>query len=187
MTSSFRIEHDSMGELQGARRCAVGRADPARGGEFPDQRPEAAARLHPRARPGQAGRGARQHAAGAPRAAARRRRSRAPPREVAAGAARPALPDRRLPDRLGHQHQHERQRGDRRARRDPAPGSPGAPERSRQHGPEQQRLDSDRDPRECRARRSQQHLLPALEQLREALAGQGAARWPASSRPGART
>ena len=38
MTSGFRVERDSMGELQVPGRRAVGRADAARGRELPDQR-----------------------------------------------------------------------------------------------------------------------------------------------------
>ena len=45
--------------------------------------------------------------------------------------ARRSVPDRRLPDRLGHVFEHERQRGDRGARR--VSGRP--PERRREHGP----------------------------------------------------
>ena len=115
-STTIRIEHDSMGELQRPRRRAVRRADPARGAELPDLRPAHAARLHPRARAWSRRRPPRstrelgllpKAEAQAIRAAAldgRRRR------------ARRAVPDRRLPDRLGHLEQHERQRGDRDAR-----------------------------------------------------------------------
>ena len=50
--------------------------------------------------------------------------------EVADGRARRPVPDRRLPDRLRHLVEHERQRGDRQARRRRGP-----PQRPRQHGP----------------------------------------------------
>ena len=43
------------------------------------------------------------------------RRSPRPPRAVARGRLGRALPDRRLPDRLGHVEQHEHQRGHRHA------------------------------------------------------------------------
>ena len=43
-----------------------------------------------------------------------------------------ALPDRRLPDRLGHVEQHEHQRGHRHAWPPRRSGSPGAPERPRE-------------------------------------------------------
>ena len=45
-----------------------------------------------------------------------RRRSHDAAAEVAAGSPRRALPHRRVPDRVGHVEQHERQRGDRDAR-----------------------------------------------------------------------
>ena len=53
--------------------------------------------------------------------------------EIADGQARRAVPDRRLPDRLGHVLEHERQRGHREPRRRRAP------ERPREHGPVVQR------------------------------------------------
>ena len=53
----FRIEHDSMGEVQGPRRRAVAGPDPAGGRELPDQRHAARAATGARARPGQAGGG----------------------------------------------------------------------------------------------------------------------------------
>ena len=46
------------------------------------------------------------------------------------GRARRPVPDRRLPDRLGHLVEHERERGDRQPRRRRGP-----PQRPRQHGP----------------------------------------------------
>ena len=49
---------------------------------------------------------------------------------IAARRARRPVPDRRLPDRLGHLVEHERERGDRRARRRGRPR-----ERRREHGP----------------------------------------------------
>ena len=64
---------------------------------------------------------------------ARRRRRRADRRgrhRRRRGQARRPVPDRRLPDRLGHLVEHERQRGDRQPRRRRRP-----PERPRQHGP----------------------------------------------------
>ena len=74
---------------------------------------------------------ARIAAAGRPR---RRRRARRP------------VPDRRLPDRLGHLLEHERQRGDRGARRRGR-----ARERRREHGPElERRLPLGRAPRGAR-------------------------------------
>ena len=121
MTSSFRVERDSMGELQVPADALWGAQTQRAVREFPHQRPDAAARLHPRARRWSSRRRPRANTAlglldPAPRAGDRRRAAA----EVAAGAARRALPDRRVPDRLGHQHQHERQRGDRRTRQRPA-------------------------------------------------------------------
>ena len=126
-----------MGELKVPGRRALGRADAARGREFSDQRADAAARLHSRAGADQAGRRRRQRAA---RAARRRYSPAAIEARRAAGGrrrARRAVSDRCVSDRLGHQHQHERQRGDRASGRARRPR--GASERSRQHGPEQQR------------------------------------------------
>ncbi len=54
---------------------------------------------------------------------------------------------RHLPDRLGHQHQYERQRGAGKPG-DQVPGQQGAPERPHQHEPELQRRDPHGDPRE---------------------------------------
>ena len=122
MTSSFRTERDSMGELQGARRCAVGRADAARRAELsrsagspcraPSSPRSAWSSRPPRAPTRRCGL--------LPDARSGRRRSQAAAAEVADGPARRAVPHRCIPDRLGHQHQHERQRGDRRAGQ-PAP------------------------------------------------------------------
>ena len=104
-----------------------------------------------RARPG-AGRAlARAHQGGGRarerRARAARRRARRAHRERRRrGGRRPArrpVPHRRLPDRLGHLLQHERQRGDREPRRRGRP-----PERPREHGPVvERRLPVGRAPR----------------------------------------
>ena len=165
-TRRFRIERDSLGELQGPGGCAVGRADAARRREFPDQRPAHAARVHPRARPDQVGRGDARTTSwtllDAKRAAAIQKAAL----EVAEGQHDAQFPDRRVPDRLGHQHQHECQRGDRAPRDSQYAGAAGASERSRQHGPEPQRRHPDRDPRERRCSAIEQHLLPALAYLR---------------------
>ncbi len=69
------------------------------------------------------------------------------PRERRGRKAQRAVPHRRLPDGLGHQHEHERQRGHR-APGDDAPRSRRASERRRQHGPEQQRRHPDHHSRE---------------------------------------
>ena len=66
--------------------------------------------------------------------------------EIADGRARRPVPDRRLPDRLGHVVEHERQRGHRQPRRRRR-----APQRPRQHGPVlQRRLPERRAPRRAR-------------------------------------
>ena len=65
---------------------------------------------------------------------------------IAAGRARRPVPDRRLPDRLGHLLEHERERGDRVARRRGR-----ARERRRQHGAVvERRLPVGRAPRRAR-------------------------------------
>ena len=97
-----RTEHDSMGEVAGARRRAVGGADRPGRRELPDlgaARPRrrrarpgpAQGRRRPRSTPtlGRAGRRPGRRDRGGRRAGRRRR-------------ARRAVPDRRLPDRLGH-------------------------------------------------------------------------------------
>ena len=69
---------------------------------------------------------------------------------VASGRARRPVPDRRLPDRLGHLVEHERERGDRGARRRRRPR-----ERRRQHGPVlERRLPDGRAPRRARRDRA---------------------------------
>ena len=115
-----------------------------------------AARLPARARPREVGGGAKRTSAWAccrrtwPTAirAAARSRSRT------ASATR-IVPDRRIPDRLGHEHQHERQRGRRQPREPRDSDAPVHAERSRQHEPEQQRRDPDCHSRERRARGAQ--------------------------------
>ena len=102
-------------------------------------------------------------------------RSRAPrsrPRRPDCGSRRPhrrgrvrrPVPDRRLPDRFGDELEHERERGDRDARRRRRP-----PERPREHGPVvERRVPVRRAPRGARAS-SSNDLLPALERLAESL------------------
>ena len=117
----FRTEHDSMGEVQVPRE-ALWRAQTQRAVEnFPisgtpiepalihaiGEVKAAAAKVNGELGVLDAGAG-RGHRGGGPRGRRRRARRR--------------VPDRRLPDRLGHQLQHERQRGDRLARR-PRPAS----------------------------------------------------------------
>ena len=67
--------------------------------------------------------------------------------EIADGALRRAVPDRRLPDRLGHVDQHQHERGGRAPRRGPAGRrAQGPPERCRQPLPELERRDPHRAP-----------------------------------------
>ena len=78
------------------------------------------------------------------------------------GRVRRPVPDRRVPDRLGHLVEHERQRGDR--RRSPAKASHA--ERRRQHGPVLERRVPVRRPPGGARRSATDDLLPALERLR---------------------
>ena len=74
------------------------------------------------------------------------------------------VPDRRVPDRLGHLVEHERQRGDRDVAGDGRP-----PERRRQHGPVvQRRVPVGRPPRGALELVATNDLLPVLEQLAQA-------------------
>ena len=87
--------------------------------------------------------------------------------EIAAGQPRRPVPDRRLPDRLGHVVEHERQRGHRRAGRRGR-----ASQRPRQHGPVvQRRVPERRPPR--RARRGHQPAAARARAAREGVRGQG--------------
>ena len=116
----FRIEHDSMGEVR-VPRDAKWRAQTQRAVEnFPIS--------------GHTDRAGPDRGAGSHQGAARAvvnaelgvldaRRRRGDPRRGRRGRARRLgrpLPDRRVPDRLGHVEQHERQRGHRHARHRPA-------------------------------------------------------------------
>ena len=79
------------------------------------------------------------------------------------------VPDRRVPDRLGHVVQHERQRGASPRSASERLGDGGAPERSRQRLAVVQRRVPVGDPPRGRARRSTAQLIPALEHLATAL------------------
>ena len=72
--------------------------------------------------------------------------------------ARRPVPDRRLPDRLGHLVEHERQRGDREPRRRRRP-----PQRPRQHGPVAPTTCSRRPSTLAALDRIVDELLPALD------------------------
>ena len=147
---AHRARHHGRGPGPGGR--AVAGADPARRRELPDLRAAPRARAHRGARPDQGGRRPGQRRA---RRARRRhgRRDRRRRRRGRRRAVRRPVPDRRLPDRVGHVEQHERQRGDRDAR-DRA-SARRAPQRPRQRQPVVQRRVPDVDPRRRRRRRRQ--------------------------------
>ena len=128
------------GRTARARRRALGRSDAARRAELPDLRAAHAARIHPCPGRDQACRGASERRARALAGGGGRAHRRGRGGGVGRHARR-AVPDRRVPDRLGHIEQHERQRGDRRALRRRR-----ASQRSRQPRAEFQRRDPDRDP-----------------------------------------
>ena len=134
--TEYRIEHDTMGEVRVPAKRAVARADPAGRGELPDLVPAAGAHPDPRARPAQGRLRAGQQG---PRPARRRegRRDHRRRRRDRRRQARRPVPHRRLPDRFGHQLEHERQRGHRHASRGQRRDR--APQRRRQHVAELQR------------------------------------------------
>src|SRR3989475_729234 len=137
------------GRDAGARRRVVRCFDPARGPELPDLRPGHAAAVHPRPGHGQASRRPDQ-----PRAGTAASPAGAGDRGGGAGGhrwqARRPVSDRRLPDRLGHLDEHERERGHREPRdRDPrrrAGLEAGPSQRPREPVPVVKRRDPDRDP-----------------------------------------
>ena len=152
MTSSFRVEHDSMGELKcprmrsGAPRpSAPWRTSPSAGSPMPRG-------LHRRARAGQAGGGPREPGARAARPAA------SPGHREAAAEVAAGQHDRHFPIDVfqtgsgtsTNMNANEVIAALASARRRRA----GASQRSRQHGPEQQRRDPHRDPRERGAGRA---------------------------------
>ena len=97
------------------------------------------------------------------------------------GQARRPVPDRRLPDRLGHLVEHERQRGDRQPRRRGRP-----PQRPREHGAVvQRRLPERRPPR--RARPGDQRAAARARAARGARSPPRPTRSRTSSSPAART
>src|SRR6266567_1190567 len=99
----------------GAGRCLLRSVHPARGPQLPDLRPGVPSAVHPRPRPGQEISRTDQRRARAPVAATDAR-----DRQGGTGGrrrqARHTVPDRRLPDRLRHVDQHQRQRGQRGSR-----------------------------------------------------------------------
>ncbi len=105
--------------------------------------------------------------------------------EVARGDWDDAVPDRRLPDRLGHFVEHERQRGARLAG-GRAAGCAGAPERRRQRPALEQRPVPLRDPRRRHPRRRHRPAA-CIRPPRRRPRRQGRASSPRWSSPAART
>ena len=106
--------------------------------------------------------------------------------EVAAGEHDAQFPDRRVPDRLGHQHQHECQRGDRAPRGAARSGSAVHANDHVNMSQSSNDVIPDRDSRQRRAGRGANSCCPALEHLAEVLQDEGGARSAPSSRPAAR-
>ena len=163
MTADFRVERDSMGELRCPRAALWGAQTQRAVNNFPDQRPARCRRRSCARSDSSSGRPptptracacCRPSRQGDSGRRARDRRRRAPR----------AVSDRRVPDGLGHELEHERERGHREARVQGARQAR-ARERPREHEPEQQRRDPVRDPRERGARARRRELLPALEHL----------------------
>ncbi len=116
----------------------------------------------------------------------RARRSRRRALEVAGGKHDEQFPIDVFQTGSGTSIEHERERGHRARSRRSALGQRGACQRSRQHGPEQQRRRSRRRST-CRAALAvREKLLPALEHLRRDDRAKEARGRPASSRPAAR-
>ena len=155
-----RIERDPLGEVRVPADAYYGVQTAARRRELPDQRPDGArassspprfSSRRPRRRPiARSGR-----LAGRRRRRDRRRRRRGP-----RGQAPRSVRRRRLSGRRRHVAQHERERGARQPRRgDPRRAARGtlharAPQRSRQHGPVDQRRLPDGDAAGAAARRA---------------------------------
>ena len=132
-TPRVRIEHDTMGEVRVPASAEVAGPDPAGGRELPDRR---ASRCRPRSStPSPASRGRWPPRTPAP-ASSCPGRSPPPSRPAAAEVRRRAVgrpvPDRHVPDRLGHLHEHERQRGAGHPGRERPRPRRGPPERRRQ-------------------------------------------------------
>ena len=116
MSDEFRIERDSMGEMRVPADGVLRRADGARGGELPHFGAALLAALY--RRPGPASKRRRRAPttrSGCSMSVAARRSSRRRSRSPT-GRFDGAVRRRRLPDRLRHVDQHERQRGDRQPR-----------------------------------------------------------------------
>ena len=108
MTSaSFRIERDSMGELKVPADALWGAQTQRAVDNFPISGLRTAARFHSRPGADQTGRGRRQYAASGCSISAMAAAIEAAAAEVAGGAYDGQFPDRCVPDRLRHQHQHE--------------------------------------------------------------------------------
>ena len=165
-------EHSASSTTPWARsRCprrAVAGPDPARGRELPDQRHPDRAAADPRASAlVKAAAAVGQRRARRPRRPSRPTAIAAAAAAVAAGEHDDAVPDRRLPDRVRHQLQHERQRGDRHAG-DRGPASTSTPTTTSTPA---SRATTRSRPRSTSPRRSpwSRTCCPALDVLRDIL------------------
>ena len=111
-----RIERDSMGEMAVPADALYGASTQRAVLNFPISGQRVPARVHPRPRAGQAG-GRRDERRARPARAGRRAGDRGGGRGGGGRRPRRAVPDRHLPDRLGHLDQHEHERGRRAPRR----------------------------------------------------------------------
>ena len=144
---------------RGPRRRVLRRADRARRRELSDQRPARARRSRHRHHPRQEGRRRSQRARSAASTPTSRDAIVAAADEILAGQPARSVRRRRLPGRRRHLAQHERERGARQPRRrNPRRAArhlhARAPERSRQHGPVDQRRVPDGDAAGAAARRT---------------------------------
>ncbi len=146
--NDYRVERDSMGEIRVPARRPVGRADPARGPEFPDQRPADAARVHPRPRTDQVGRRRRQPRARRPRQGRVASRSSGPRSRWPTGRHDAQFPIDVFQTGSGTSSNMNANEVIARLASQYVGRRAGAPERSRQPRPEQQRRDPDGDPPE---------------------------------------
>ncbi len=174
---TFRTERDPLGELQVPADAYYG-VQTARAVEnFPDQRPARPARPRHRHHPRQEGRRRSQRGARPARSARSRDAIVAAADEILAGALPRSVRRRRLPGRRRHVAQHERERGARQPRGGDPRRAAGhlharAPERSRQHGPVDERRLPDGDAPGA-APRARQPLVHAARALAESLARKG--------------
>ena len=141
-----RIERDSMGEMPVPADALYGASTQRAVLNFPISGQRVPARVHPCPGAGQAG-GRRDERRARPARAGRRAGHRGGGRGGGGRRPRRAVPDRYLPDGIGHLDQHEHERGRRAPRREAAGRGPQRPpERPRQSLPELERRDPDRAP-----------------------------------------